>query len=111
MSARIARNFSQLRRIHSASTRDRPGLIKNLSDDCILALCEIAHNVLKGTIPLNSLQYNKMRSHKKSLRTLARRRGVSKRNRKQVLCQRGGFLPALLAVGLPFLHSLISSAL
>ena len=109
MSARIARNIKLLEKLRRAKTAQRNKIIKSAPADFILTLCEIAHNVLKGNIPLNTAQYQKCRSKKKWLRAVSKKSGSSGKKRKQLLCQSGGFLPALLGIALPLLTSLLTS--
>ena len=110
MSARISRNIHHLRRLCKVHSSERHRMLKNAYNDCLTAICEIAHNVLKGTIPLSTHQYNKMRTHKNTLRAIGRNKSVANHKRKKILCQSGGFLPALLGLALPFLHTLITSS-
>ena len=109
MSARISRNLHLLNRLQNATPTERKNIIKNAPIDFILSLCEIAYNVLKGRIPLVPKLYKKFKSKKKWLKAVAKKAGSHTMKRKRMLCQRGGFLPALINVAIPFLTSLITS--
>ena len=109
MSTRIARNLKLLKALRGAQPAQRKKIINDAPVDFILTLCEIAHNVLKGRIPLNGKQYRQFHSKKKWLKAVAKKTGCRDKRRKRLLCQRGGFLPALLGVALPFLSSLLTS--
>ena len=109
MSQRVARHLSLLNTLKNSRGARRKKIIKDASGDFVLTLCELAYNVLKGKIPLNARQYSRIRRHKKCLRSVARKKGVNGRKRRRLLCQQGGFLPALLGVALPFITSLLSN--
>ena len=108
MSKRIKRNLPILKTLLALKPSERRILLCQGSDDLILAVCEIALNVLKGNIPLTSGQYSKLNKHKKFIKLFAKRKtGV--KNKRKVLTQTGsGFLLPLLGAALPFLTSLFT---
>ena len=69
----------------------------------VKSLCECAHNILKGNVPLKKSQKGRLRRYKKDLRTLVQR-NTSLHERKRIL-QKGGFVGALLA---PLAKSLLA---
>ena len=113
MASRITldRNAHFLRLLFSSKPSLKKKLIEHATKDQVDTLSELALNVLKGTISLESNQFNKLKRHAHKLRSLARKRGSVKR-RKQLLVrnQRGGFLPLLAALA-PIALSLISKIL
>jgi hypothetical protein len=86
-----------LSKIRSAKKRNL--ILKDLSKDKVLfdALSELAHNHLKGNIPLNKSQLKKLNRHRKTLKALdcpKNRKCLSRR--KKLVEQSGGFLPILI---------------
>jgi hypothetical protein len=90
-----------LSRIKSAKKRNM--ILKELNRDKVLfdALSELAHNHLKGNIPIGynqtTLNHKKLKRHTKLLRALdcpKSRKCASKR--KKLIEQSGGFLPILI---------------
>lgn len=78
------------------------------ADPCLIrCICECALNILQGNIPLVKAQKNKLKPHKKVLRSLASEK-ASIAKKKRLIVEKGGFLPLLLA---PILGTLISNAL
>ena len=111
MPSRLDRNAHFLRLLSSSKPRLKKKLIEHATKDQVDTLRELALNVLKGAIPLESRQFNKLKRHAHKLRRLARKRGSVKR-RKQLLVrnQRAGFLPLLAALA-PLVLNLISKIL
>lgn len=81
--------------LSKARPRMVQSIIKTADKELIHCLCECAHNILKGNVPLSSDQKSKLKRHKRILRTLEDKQ-VSL-NKKRSKLQTGGFLPALLA--------------
>jgi hypothetical protein len=81
------------------SVNKRNAILKEISGDKVLfdSLSELAHNLLKGNIPLKKGQLQKLKRHNKLLKALdcpKTRKCLSKR--KKVIEQSGGFLPILI---------------
>ena len=86
---------------------ERRALIKILDPSALNAIHECNHNIIKGTVPLSTSQYDRLKRKRKHLLDLdddhnishlqgtARRKAISDK-RKNIL-QKGGILPALLA--------------
>ena len=108
MSKRLRRNLPVLKTVLSLKPKQRKKNVCHSSEDLILALCEIALNVLKGNIPLTSTQYSKLNKQKKFIKLFADRKTGLPRKRK-VLRQSGGFILPLLASSLPFLFNLFTA--
>ncbi len=100
MSDRLCKNLPLLKLLYNASPKQRRVILQSASDQLILSLCEIALNVLRGTIPLNSAQFRRLKREKRRSNTL--------RVKIRIINQRGGFLVPLLSVAIPFITSLIS---
>ncbi len=87
-----------LRLLHKTKPRERSALLAGVEDDIIKVVTEMAHNTLRGNVPLTRTQWHRLRKYKQMLRTLTNR-SVSLREKRSLLVkqpQRGGFLPILL---------------
>jgi len=87
------RNLDFIKSLDNITPYKRKKLIKNASEDNILALKEIAHNILKGK--LKSVETNKLKRHKKSIRNFVKKK-YSLKTKKKLLVQKGGFLPLMI---------------
>ena len=65
-------------------------VLKHCSNDCILKICEIVYNILKGVVPLTTCQKRQLRSKKHILRRIVQRQPVKQR-RALLVSQKGGF--------------------
>lgn len=95
MSHRVRKHSEFLKMLSQCSIKQRKALLKNASSDLLKSICECSLNVLKGNVRLNARQKGRLTRHKRSLRLLADRK-ISYKRKKQILIQKGGFLPALL---------------
>lgn len=106
MSSRLRKYLAKLKLLKEATSKVRNNILKNCNKNLLCCLCECAHNVLRGSVPLTKPQKNKLKRFKKKLRNL-----VSKKTRitvKRKLVQTGGFLGALLTPVLSFLGSILN---
>ena len=99
-----------LNRTHTAKLRK--AILEYADAELISALCECAHNILRGTLRLTSREKVRLRRYTSDLRTIANRKTAVTR-RRRILQQKGGFLPALLAplamtVFMPSLRHLVA---
>ena len=90
----------------------RKAMLEYAYADLMSALCECAHNILRGTVRLTPGEKVRPRKYKNKLRLIANRRLSIARKRREIQ-QTGGFLPALLAplaatVFLPLLSQLFA---
>lgn len=103
--------MDELKVLRKAKPRLRKGILKLAEKDLITCLFECSHNVLKGNIQLSKKQKQALKKHSKALRELAKRKTPVSQRRK-ILVQKGGFLPALLgpilAVATTLLSGLVS---
>ena len=63
--------------------------------DVVRAITDVVHNVLQGKVHLTRQRVNKLKKHKQHLRKLVKPRGMSLQQRKDLIIQKGGFLPFL----------------
>jgi hypothetical protein len=108
MSLRLKRNLPLLRRLVGSTAKERKAILGRCSSDLILALCEIALNLLKGRIPLTLNQLKKLRRQKTAIKLFANKRASLQKKRHSIQ-QSGGFLLPLLSIAVPFITSLIAA--
>lgn len=95
MSKKLRKNVDLL----SLLARAKPKMIKavvNAADkEVVCCLCECAHNILNGNVPLRPHHLRQLKRHRADVRKLVKPRVTL--NQKKKILQKGGFLPALLA--------------
>ena len=95
MSGRVKRHVLCLQMLNrTKNTKLRKAILEYADADLISALCECAHNILRGTVRLTPREKVRLRKYKDKLRLIANRRS---RRRREIQQNGGGFLPALLA--------------
>lgn len=78
-------------------------MLKNMDKKQVHALCECACNIVKGNVPLNKKQYNRLKKYKNPLLKLANR-NIKWKTKKNLIVQRGsGLITSLLGIALPAL--------
>ena len=92
---RLKKHCDILKLLYQAKPKVRAALIEDASPELLTCLAECSLNILKGNVPLDSSQKEKLRRQRHKLRLLASKK-VSKTNKKKII-QKGGFLSALLA--------------
>ena len=92
---RLHNNITHLGVLSKAKKKQRNALLGAANGDLILCLCECILNILNGGITLKPDELKKLEKHKFTLRQLAAK-NVPIKERKGILIQKGGFLPALL---------------
>jgi len=107
MSARLMKNFAELKLLKEASPGMRKKIMKNCKKTLMCCLCECALNVLKGNVPLKKAQKSKLSRFKQKLRKLSSKK--TRQNIKRRIVQSGGFIGALLTPVLSFLGTLLSN--
>ena len=96
MSGRVKRQVLCLQMLNRTKNKKlRKAILEHADADLISALCECAHNILRGTVRLTPREKVRLRKYKDKLRVIANKRlSISRRHRE--IQQSGGFLPALL---------------
>ena len=98
MSVRVKRHVLCLQMLNrTKNTKLRKAILEYADADLISALCECAHNILRGTVRLTPREKMHLRKYKDKLRLIANRRVSISRRRLEIQQHGGGFLPALLA--------------
>ena len=85
--------------------RYQKAIINSADKSLIKAICESAHNLLNGNIPLGQDFKEKLRKFKNQLSNLVKKSKL--KEKKKFLIQRGGFLKFLI----PIVISSLASAL
>ena len=105
MSAVARRALPLLKTLVDAKPKLKKAIIKYASPDLVMAISEIALNMLKGVIKLTPQQKQRLSRYKKEFRSLAKK-NVSVDKKRKILVQKGG--GAGLALLLPLALSLLS---
>lgn len=96
MVATVKKHADILRVLQNCDRNMRKSILKAADKNLIKAICECTHNTLKGTVPLNKYQMNKLRRHKQTLRKIVRTGENWKRKKKYLVQNGGAILPLLL---------------
>ena len=98
MSGRVKRHVICLKMLNRTNnTKLRKAVLEYADADLISALCECAHNIIRGTVRLTPQEKVRLRKYKDKLRLIANRRLSISRRRREIQQHGGGFLPDLLA--------------
>ena len=95
MSSRVRKHADMLKVLAKTKPATCKAIMQNADKDLVDCLCECAHNILKGNVPLSKPQKTKLTRHKQDLRAIAKK--TTRQKEKKDILQKGGFLPALLA--------------
>lgn len=96
MSHLIARNLEFLEKINNASPEEAKLILQNSTDDNVLALTELALNILQGKLDICLDTYVKLKVHSELIRKLAKR-SVSTSNKRKWLVRSLEVLPCLIS--------------
>jgi hypothetical protein len=107
MTKRLRSNWDELKVLRKAKPKLRKSILRAAENDLITCLSECSHNVLNGNIQLSKKDKKALAKHSKALRALAKRK-ASTSKRRQILVQKGGFLPALLGPIIAVASTLLS---
>ena len=83
--------------IKTKNAKLRKAILEHADPELIRALCECAHNILRGNVQMTPREMERLRKYRSKLHLLASKRGLSVKQKHRKLQQTGGFLPALLA--------------
>jgi len=107
MSKRLNKNIEVLKLLKKAKPNQRKHILDCADNGLIYCICECIDNVLRGNVKLSPTKKRELGKHKTILRKIVDRKtdiGV----KRDLLVQKGGFLPALLGPVLGIAASLIS---
>lgn len=95
MSQCVIKNLPVLKTLATAPPKLRRMILENGNLQLIKAIVECIENVLKGNITLEEASFKKLKKHKSALRAVSKSPNKLSQ-KKKVIIQKGGFLPALL---------------
>ena len=108
MSSRMKRNLYALKMLSKAPKHIRHAILNNASRDLILALDEVIHNVMLGSVDFNRKDLKKLKKQKNRIGRIWDE-DTPLKMKKQLLKQNGGFLPTMLPPVLALLSTILSS--
>lgn len=108
---RVKKQLPTLTMMSKVNPSVRKALIQNGNEELICVLAEIIHNLLKGHVPINTLQKKKLAKYKGKFRRLCKECIKDKhininKTRNRLVSQTGGALPILL----PIIASIIAKS-
>ena len=77
--------------IKTKNAKLRKAILEHADPDLIRALCECAHNILRGNVQMTPREKTRLRKYQTKLRLIARK-NVSVKQKRRHLQQTGGFL-------------------
>jgi len=104
---RLKRNLKFLHKVKGSKAAQRKQLLQCSKPDQIKCLSDCCHNILKGNVKLNNLQKKKLLQQAQFIRLVASK-DIKVPQKREILVQKGGFLPALLAPIIGIAGTLIS---
>lgn len=110
MSRRLKKNAETLHFLSKGTPRLNKNIIEHAGNDLIDSICECALNVLRGHVNLNGKQKKNLTRHKNRMRSLIDKK-LSRKKKKVILSQKGGFVGTLLTTVLSSLIPIILSQL
>ncbi len=96
MSKRIKKHIKLLKVLKKAKPDERKIVLQTAENGLLFCLCECIKNVLNGNVDLSKARHCELAKHAGVLRKLADRK-IPVHTKRNLLVQKGGFLPALLA--------------
>ena len=93
--------------LSKAPKKLRTSVIENSTRDLILALCEVIHNVLIGTVKLTPAEIKKLSPYRHTLAKITKKSTLVKQ-KKFLINQQGGFLLTLLPSSIALLSILLT---
>ena len=110
MSTKVKKNIRAIKDLSTAPRNIRAVIIDNGTRDLILALCEVIHNVLIGTVKLTPEEIKRLKRYNRTLVDITNKK-TPLLKKKLLLKQHGGFLMTLLPPALAVLASVLSNVL
>ncbi len=106
MTTRLKKHIGLFKVINEANPRLRKVLLKHIDNNALRCLCDCAHNLLNGNLPLSPRQLKQLKRYKAAVRQLGSK-GLSLKNKRTVI-QRGGIIGAILTPLLTLAVSLLA---
>jgi len=92
----LKHHYNELRALCKCKGNKRKILLQHASGNLIRTVAQLGKNLLKGNIKLSHHQKQRLRRHKKTLRTLSLKRSSLKSKRKLLMQKGGALLPLLV---------------
>ena len=109
MKDNVLKRQDYLNLLAKSKNKKRRHLLIDLADPSELkAITEIVKNCISGNVPLDTACIKKMRRHKNKLRLISKKRFPLKQ-KKELMKQTGGILPALIPLAISTVASLVKS--
>jgi len=102
----LKRNLKFLFKVKTLSAAQRKQLLQRSKPDQVKCLSDCCHNILRGNVKLNKQQKKKLLQQAQFIRLVASN-NIKVPQKRELLVQKGGFLPALLAPIIGIAGSLI----
>ena len=110
MSSKVKQNIEAIKELSTAPRHIRAVIIDTATRDLILALCEVIHNVLVGTVKLKPDQIKQLKRYHRTLVNITDKK-TSVNKKKRLMKQHGGFLMTLLPPALAVLAAVLGKVL
>ena len=104
----ITKNFAY--QLAESSRKERKALLRDATEEQLKGLFEICLNIIRGNVPMDQADFQRLKRHKNTLTALASKK-VPIYKKRRIVNQKGGFLSSVAAFALPFLAQVISSRL
>lgn len=92
---RLRRNVPRLKELKLSSVQKRKKLLLCASSDLVNAICDCCLNARNGNLKISAFQKRKLAPYASTIRALSKKK-QSVKKRREILLQKGGFLPSLL---------------
>ena len=104
MSANLKKNWCFIQLLTSTTVQQKLALLKTLTDDQVLVLCEIVLNILQGQLYVPADTVRRLKKHKTFLRSLTSK-AVSNRRKKDRIIARHKLVVQLIQIVKPLLET------
>ena len=91
----IKKCFSDLTFLKNCNHKVRRLVIKHADKNLIIAITECLYNFLIGNVHVDNKVLKRLKKHKSNIRTLVDKKSCVNKKR-EILVQKGGFLPIIL---------------
>ena len=105
----VVSKIDELKLLSKLKNKPRSNFINNTNKELIHVICECCENILNGNVMLDKYSYDKLRKYKSTLRKLIKKSNYKKK--KNLIVQKGGFLPIILPAIITGLSSIVASAI
>lgn len=104
MSANLKKNWCFIQLLTSTTVQQKLALLKTLTDNQLVLLCEIVLNTLQGQLYIPADTVKRLKTHKTFLRSLTSK-AVSNRKKKDSIIARHRLIVQLIQVVKPLLET------